>query len=60
MDLKLKISIDCAMDKEKQLLSLKQKQKMVVISEYLDGILISTGHQIMDTDQDKVIHLYFC
>ena len=60
MDLKEKISIDCAMEKEKQLLSLKQKLKMEDISEYLDGILISTGHQqIMNSNQDKVIHLYF-
>ena len=66
MDLKAKISIDNAMEMEKQLLSLKLKQKMEDILEYLDVILISTGHRVYqwdhmeDTNQDKVIHLYFC
>jgi hypothetical protein len=63
MDSKAKISIDNAMDKDKQLHSLKQKLKMEDISEYLDGILISTGHHhllVENSNQDKVIHLYFC
>ena len=62
MDLKDKISIDNAMEKEKQLLSLKLKLKMEDISEYLNGILISTCHhlKIVISYQDKVIHLYFC
>ena len=60
MDLKAKISIDPAMEKEKQFLSSKQKQKeQQDRSEYLDFILISTGHLSKDTKKDQEIHLFF-
>ncbi len=46
MDLKAKIFIESVITKETLLVFLKQKQKMEGGSKYLDGTLISTGHQI--------------
>ena len=57
MDLKAKISIEHVITKEALLVFLKQKQKMEDRSKYLDGTLISTGHQMEDTKQGLVIHL---
>ena len=59
MDLKAKFSIESVITKEKLLEFLKQKQKKEDRSKYLDGTLISTGHQLMDSNQGLGIHFYF-
>ncbi len=59
MDLKAKISIDSVTTKETHLAFSKQKQKKEDRSKYLDGILVSSGHQLKDTNQALLIHFYF-
>ncbi len=63
MDLKAKISIESVITKETLLVFLKQKHKREDRSEYLDGTLISSGHQILDVIMDGKkalgIHFYF-
>ncbi len=58
MDLKVKISIEKVIIKERLLVFLKQKLKKEDRSEYLDGLLISSGHQMEETNQGLGIHLY--
>ena len=62
MDLKAKISIESVITKERLLVFLKHKQKKEDRSKYLDGTLISSGHQMkeimMDSKQGLGIHLY--
>ena len=59
MDLKPMISIDSVITKETLFVFLKQKLKMEDRPIYLDGILISSGHQMKDGKQALEIHFYF-
>ena len=61
MDSEKKISINYVIRKERLWGSSKQKEKMEGKLEYLDGILISNGHQQkkLCLNQDSGIHFYF-
>ncbi len=62
MDLKAKIFMESVISKEILLVFSKQKQKMEDRSKYLDGTLISSGHQMkeidLDTNQGLGNHFY--